>query len=175
MSTSPDGAPPRQGSSAPRAAGAAPSRRSIRLSAEAGARRAAGAGGSRRAGRSTVATTTAGSLGRRHGAALSSILLGLIVIPISFFAWYAIISLGAYPGQQAVSDLILAVVYTAIVHALLLAGVLLGAGSIRARRRSGRIPVAGWIGVVVNLLVLVYWELLVSPWLVELWNRAVGS
>lgn len=96
-------------------------------------------------------------------------------MPISFFVWYALISLGAYPGDQAVSDLLVGVAYTALIHALLLVGVLLGVSSIRARRREGRPPIVGWIGVVLNVLVVVYWELLVSPWLVVLWNRATGS
>ncbi|QHC58248.1 hypothetical protein [Rathayibacter sp. VKM Ac-2760] len=99
----------------------------------------------------------------------------MVVVPVAFFVWYAIISLGAFPGDQAVSDLLVGVVYTAVIHALLLAGVLLGVSSIRARRRAGRPPVAGWIGVALNVLVVIGWELLVSPWLVVLWNRAVGA
>ncbi|MWV49491.1 hypothetical protein GRS96_09415 [Rathayibacter sp. VKM Ac-2803] len=167
MSTSPDGAPGRRAASA-RTAGAAPTRRTARAAAPASARRPARAASTASGGRASTAW-------RRHGPALASIAIALIVVPISFFVWYALISLGAFPGDQAVSDLLVGVLYTAVVHALLLAGVLLGASSIRARRREGRPAVAGWIGVVLNVLVVVYWELLVSPWLVELWNRATGS
>ena len=101
--------------------------------------------------------------------------IAVVTVPISFFVWYSLISLGAYPGDRAVSDLVVGVLYTALIHALLLVGILLGVSSIRARRREKRPPIAGWIAVVLNLLVLVYWELLVSPWLVVLWNRAVGA
>lgn len=115
------------------------------------------------------------ALWRRYGAALSGMAIALVTVPISFFVWYSLISLGAYPGDRAVSDLVVGVLYTALIHALLLVGILLGVSSIRARRREKRPPIAGWIAVVLNLLVLVYWELLVSPWLVVLWNRAVGA
>ncbi|SMH47362.1 hypothetical protein SAMN06295885_2959 [Rathayibacter oskolensis] len=171
MSTSSDGAPGRQAPPAPRTAGAAPTRRAARAAAPAS--RAA----ARRPARSVSAAAGSRTTGfwRRYGAGLSSIALAVITVPILFFVWYALISLGAYPGDQAVSDLLVGVLYTAIVHAMLLVGVLLGVSSVRARRREGRPPVAGWIGIVLNALVLVYWELLVSPWLVELWNRATGS
>ncbi|AJM77393.1 hypothetical protein C5C66_04210 [Rathayibacter toxicus] len=112
---------------------------------------------------------------RRHGAVFFSILLALCAVPLSFFVWYALISLGAYPGKQALTDLFLGILYTACVHAILLAGILVAVPSIRARRREGGISVTGWIAVVLNGLVLAYWELLVSPWLVELWNRLVGG
>ncbi|KQQ04125.1 MULTISPECIES: hypothetical protein [unclassified Rathayibacter] len=170
MSSSPDGAPGRRAAPA-RTAGAAPSRRAARTAAP--ATRTAGRRPSRAASVASGARATAGW--RRYGPALASIAIALITVPISFFVWYALISLGAFPGDQAVSDLLVGVLYTAIVHALLLAGVLLGVSSIRARRREGRPAVAGWIGVVLNVLVVVYWELLVSPWLVELWNRATAS
>ncbi|MCJ1689122.1 hypothetical protein [Rathayibacter sp. VKM Ac-2927] len=166
MSTSSDGAPRRPRTTAPRAAGAAP------------ARRAAPAPRTRTRTASSSAAASGGrfaALRRRYGAATASILLAIVVVPIAFFVWYAIISLGAYPGDQAVSDLLVGVLYTAIIHALLLAGVLLGVSSIRARRREGRPAIAGWIGVGLNVLVVLFWELLVSPWLVELWNRAVGA
>ncbi|AZZ48475.1 hypothetical protein C5C31_10165 [Rathayibacter rathayi] len=182
MSTSSDGAPGRQGPPAPRAAGAAPSRRSIRTAAEAGARRAAAVTGGRRSSTGGARTETsrtnaisAGAVVRRYGAGIAAILLAALAVPISFFVWYALISLGAYPGDQAVSDLLVGVLYAALVHAVLLTGILLAVSSIRARRREKRPPIAGWIGVVVNVLMLVYWELLVSPWLVVLWNRATGS
>ncbi|MCJ1672457.1 hypothetical protein MT355_04245 [Rathayibacter sp. VKM Ac-2929] len=166
MSTSSDGAPRRPRTTASRVAGAAPARRAApapRTLTRTASSSAAAPGG-------RFAT-----LRRRYGAATASILLAIVVVPIAFFVWYAIISLGAYPGDQAVSDLLVGVLYTAIIHALLLAGVLLGVSSIRARRREGRPAIAGWIGVVLNVLVVVFWELLVSPWLVELWNRAVGA
>ncbi|PPF12072.1 hypothetical protein [Rathayibacter sp. AY1A5] len=184
MSTSSDGAPGRQGPPAPRAAGAAPSRRSIRTAAEAGARRAAAATGGRRSSTGGVraeaartGATASGARGflRRCGAGIVSVLLAVLAVPLSFFVWYALISLGAYPGDQAVSDLLVGVLYTALVHAVLLAGILLAVSTLRARRREKRPPIAGWIGVVLNVLVLVYWQLLVSPWLVVLWNRATGS
>ncbi|WP_146076718.1 hypothetical protein [Rathayibacter tritici] len=184
MSTSSDGAPGRQDPSAPRAAGAAPSRRSIRMAAEAGARRAAVVTGGRRSStggtrtessRTNATDSDAGRFVRRYGAGIAAILLAALAVPISFFVWYALISLGAYPGDQAVSDLLVGVLYTALIHAVLLAGILLAVSSIRARRREKRPPIAGWIGVVANGLVLVYWQLLVSPWLVVLWNRAIGS
>ncbi|KZX22644.1 hypothetical protein EV639_11129 [Rathayibacter tanaceti] len=112
---------------------------------------------------------------RRHGPAILSIVLAILAVPLSFFVWYALISLGAYPGDQAVSDLLIGVLYTAIVHSILLAGILLGVSSIRARRREKIVPIVGWIGIVLNAIVLIYWELLVSPWLVVLWNRAIGA
>lgn len=170
MSTSSDGAPGHQSHPVPRAAAAAPTRRSARIAAELGARRA---------GILTGASHTTAFAGRgfwrRHGPAAFSIALAFLVVPLSFFVWYALISLGAYPGKQAVSDLLIGVFYTALVHAILLAGILLAVSSIRARRRERRLPVLGWIGVVLNALVLVYWELLVSPWLVMLWNRVFGG
>ncbi|TDX74098.1 hypothetical protein EDF35_4131 [Rathayibacter sp. PhB151] len=167
MSTSSDGAPRRPRTTASRVAGTAPARRA-----------AAPAPRTRTRTASPSAASSGGrfaALRRRYGSATASILLAIVVVPIAFFVWYAIISLGAYPGDQAVSDLLVGVLYTAIIHALLLAGVLLGVSSIRARRREGRPAVAGWIGVVLNVLVVLFWELLVSPWLVELWNRAVGA
>jgi len=170
MSTSPDGAPGRRG--APAQAAPAPSRRSVRQAAQpsrSAARRPA------RARAAAPSARGAGAVWRRHGPAAASIAIALITVPISFFVWYALISLGAYPGDQTVSDLLVGALYTALIHALLLVGVLLGVSSIRARRREGRPAVAGWIGVVLNVLVVVYWELLVSPWLVVLWNRATGS
>lgn len=167
MSTSSDGAPRRPRTTASRVAGAAPARRAAASAPRSRTRRPAAP--------ATAEQGRFAALRRRYGAATASILLALIVVPIAFFVWYAIISLGAYPGDQAVSDLLVGVLYTAIIHALLLVGVLLGVSSIRARRREGRPPIAGWIGVALNVLVVLGWELLVSPWLVELWNRAVGA
>lgn len=182
MSTSSDGAPKRPVS--PALGASAPSRRTlgemvpvvkatvrrpVRAAAAAIGRPAASGGGAAASGRG------AAGVRRRHGAGMLSIAIAVVTVPLSFFIWYQLISLGAYPGDQVVGDLIMGVVYTAVVHALLLAGILLGVSSIRARRREGRIPIAGWIGIVLNALVLVYWELLVSPWLVALWNRAVGA
>lgn len=171
MSTTPDGAPRRQAPPLSRTAGADPSRRAARAAAPAARER------SRRPSRASSASAgrSGSTVWRRYGAGLSSIALAIATVPVSFFVWYAIISLGAFPGDQAVSDLLVGALYTAVVHALLLAGVLLGVSSIRARRRERRTPIAGWIGIVLNVLVLLYWELLVSPWLVELWNRATGS
>lgn len=173
MSTSSDGAPVREEPPAPPVAGAAPLRRTMRAAARAGARRAAVVPGGRRSSRNPAASEHGGW--RRYGPAVLSIALALFAVPLSFFVWYALISLGAYPGNKAVSDLIVGVLYTAFVHAILLAGILLAISSIQARRREGRPPIAGWIGVVLNAVVLIYWELLVSPWLVVLWNRAIGS
>jgi len=167
MSTSPDGAPRRPAAPASRAAGSASPRRSVR-----------GASPSyrpRNAARPSSSGGRASGWWRRYGPALAGSAIAVITVPISFFVWYSLISLGAYPGDRAMSDLIVGVLYTALIHALLLVGVLLGVSSIRARRREKRPPIAGWIAVVLNVLVLVYWELLVSPWLVVLWNRAVGA
>ncbi|AZZ54723.1 hypothetical protein C5E08_01640 [Rathayibacter iranicus] len=145
----------------------------MRAAAQAGARRATVVAGGRRFPRSPATSEHGGW--RRYGPAVLSILLPLFAVPLSFFVWYALISLGAYPGNQAASDLIVGVLYTALVHAILLAGILLAVSSIQARRREGRLPIAGWIGVVLNAVVLIYWQLLVSPWLVVLWNRVTGS
>jgi uncharacterized membrane protein len=99
----------------------------------------------------------------------------IVGLPSSFFVWFGILSLGAYPADHAVSDLIVGVVITALFHAALILGMLFGVASIRAHRRAGRLPIVGWIGVVLGALVVIFWELLVSPWLVDLWNKAVGG
>ncbi|NQX12941.1 hypothetical protein HQQ80_15010 [Microbacteriaceae bacterium VKM Ac-2855] len=104
-----------------------------------------------------------------------SIAIPIVALPVSFFVWYMIISLGSYPNDQRIGDLIVGLLLTAAYHAVILVGILFAIVSIRAARRAKRWGVLGWIGVVLGVLVIIYWELLVSPWLVDLWNKATGA
>lgn len=106
---------------------------------------------------------------------LCSILIPIAMLPASFFVWFSIISLGSFPDDQHVGDLIVALVLTALVHAVLLLGILFAIASLRSARRRKRWGIVGWVGIVLGALVIVYWELLVSPWIVDLWNKATGA
>lgn len=107
--------------------------------------------------------------------AWASILIPIVALPVSFFVWYSIISLGSYPGQQKIGDLVVALISTALFHAFVLLGVLFGIVVVRAARRAKKLGIAGWIGIVLGALVIVFFELLVSPWIVDLWNKATGA
>jgi hypothetical protein len=107
--------------------------------------------------------------------AWATILIPIVALPLSFFVWYSIISLGSYPADQQVGDLVVGLLSTALFHAFLLLGILFGVVLIRAARRAKKVSVVGWIGAVLGVLVIIYWELLVSPWIVDLWNKATGA